>query len=419
MSDTITNEIITTLTSRDSQPVFLFDKEVFANNINALKDAMNKRFGERFIIGYSVKTNPHPEVVSAALENGCFVECVSKEEVLLSLKSHATIDKVIWNGPLPCFTTKSNALAHGAIVNIDNAEEFRWTTALLAELENIKVNVGIRVSTECLGQESRFGIVPGSEEWEEVFAIAAENKSININGLHIHTGYSESRKLDEFKRKVDIMCKLAREHGVEYIDFGGHIFGPNDKRFQRYLEKRFNCKLPTFDDYAECIYQSLKQEYGDEQFPVVILEPGTALISNAVDCLAKVRNVKEKDGTRKVTVEVSRFDFGFIGSSGQIPFDVASLIPFDSIEEMLIGRKRFAWPTQRVRPGTYMKIISRFNMNTVVYGSSCCEDDILSEAVCDQIDVGDYLLFRNVGAYTYSFGNDFIKPKVEMICYGK
>jgi len=48
-----------------------------------------------------------------------------------------------------------------------------------------------------------------------------------------------------------------------------------------------------------------------------------------------------------------------------------------------------------------------------IFGYACTEDDTVYKSYTGELAVGDYLLFRNLGAYANSLSSDFIKPAMK------
>ena len=54
-------------------------------------------------------------------------------------------------------------------------------------------------------------------------------------------------------------------------------------------------------------------------------------------------------------------------------------------------------------------------INTIIYGSSCQEDDVLYQGDLPYLKNNDLIYFYCVGAYNQNMGNNFIFPKPQTI----
>ncbi|MCR5605550.1 MAG: hypothetical protein K6F69_01865 [Treponema sp.] len=50
-----------------------------------------------------------------------------------------------------------------------------------------------------------------------------------------------------------------------------------------------------------------------------------------------------------------------------------------------------------------------------IVGYTCLENDILKKSFTGTIAIGDTIVFKGCGAYSYCWANDFIKPKLNVL----
>ena len=99
-------------------PMFVFNREAYNINLSYLKNAFKQRM-DGFKVGYSFKTNPHPLVLKAALENGMYAEVVSPYEYSKAIEAGFTPNRIIYNGVCKDMTQAYFCSASGGIVNVD------------------------------------------------------------------------------------------------------------------------------------------------------------------------------------------------------------------------------------------------------------------------------------------------------------
>ena len=162
---------------------------------------------------------------------------------------------------------------------------------------------------------------------------------------------------------------------LDYLDVGGGYFGifPNK---------------PTFADYADAFYCPL-HEAGLDGLKIIV-EPGNALTASSFSFLSEVIDVKRVDSkTRFITTDGSRNDID--------PFFKKT----DYLKEILLS--------DNDRPLESLQIIT---------GCTCLEyDRLFTLSDSPRLEVGDRILYNNVGAYTMTLSPQFIRlwPRVYAI----
>lgn len=363
-------------------PCFIFDEAEFKRGISGFHGALTEKFNN-VSIGYSVKTCSLPYALRVARTHRCMAEVVSHDEYQLARLCGFEPHEIVYNGPMKSQETFIEAVTGGAIVNIETKRELAW----LADLPRDAVyNVGIRlninishVSPEDADGEddnSRFGFSDESDEFEQAIDLINTTPSVRLSGLHIHrTAHSRSPRF--YERSVEYAAIVINKYNLEldYLDVGGGFFGifPNK---------------PTFADYAEAFYTPLRHH--GLAYLHIIVEPGNALTASAFKFLSEVIDVKTVDSkTRFVTIDGSRNDVD--------PFFHKT----DYFKDIFYKN--------HARPLEAMQIIT---------GCTCLEYDRMFQLNAKpRLEVGDRILYNNVGAYTMTLSPQFIRlwPRVYAI----
>lgn len=363
-------------------PCFIFNEVEFERGITNFGNALRSKFG-KFSIGYSVKTNSLPYALRRANRHGCKAEVVSHDEYQLAKLCGFEPHEIIYNGPMKSRETFIEAVTSGAIVNIETKRELAW----LKDLPNDKIcNIGLRlniniskVSPQDATSEddnSRFGFSDESCEFAEAISYISDLSQIRIAGLHIHrTAHSRSPRF--YERSVEYAATVIEKYGLEldYLDVGGGYFGIFPDK-------------PTFIDYAESFHKALSHHGLDGLH--IIVEPGNALTASAFKFLSEVIDVKYVDSkTRFVTTDGSRNDID--------PFFKKN----DYLKEIIYREyERSKVPLQ------------------IITGCTCLEYDRMFTLIDrPRLEVGDRILYNNVGAYTLTLSPQFIRlwPRVYSI----
>lgn len=379
--NTTSAETLLRLTSSDKlrklAPCYLFNPDRFSAAIRNYKKAFKARF-PKVILGYSFKTNEHTQVITEAHKNGMMAEVVSPKELTAALNNGYCYKDIIYNGVIPDDKEKYDVARNGGIVNIENYNEAKRIEAI-ARNKDTHIKVGLRINISFRDVPSRFGIVPYSDEWNKLFELQKYG-SIKVVGIHAHI--TDGRFLDAWHRRGCEIGRIAKAINAEYIDFGSNMFSQMDSRMA--VHYNGGKPIPSFDDYAEALYTGLAKIYGSTpDLPTIVLEPGTPIISEAVDLLARVTSTRERNGIIEATANCSRLDFGFLGTRIKPPVDV-------------------------ITSSGLCDKASR------IFGYTCLEDDVLCDSFPYSLKTDDIILFRNVGAYSLGLSNNFIMPPLDM-----
>lgn len=355
-------------------PCFIIDETEFLGCVHGFRDALKSRFLD-VAIGYSVKTNSLPYAMREARRLGCSAEVVSHDEYQLARICGYKPSEIIYNGPMKSKETFLEAIVGGAVVNLETKRELVWLKELPADKRydiGLRLNINIsHVSPEDADGEddnSRFGFSDESDEFNNALDDIADMKHIRLAGLHIHRT-THSRSPLFYERSVEYAAKVIEKYNLNlnYIDVGGGYFGifPNK---------------PTFQDYADVIYKSLRKHHLENL--KVIVEPGNALTASCFSFISQVIDVKQIDSTtRFVTTDASRNDID----------------PF-------------------FRKTDYLKEIIRTDEDSpicplqIIGGCTCLEYDRLFTLTNHPgLKVGDIIKYNNVGSYTMTLSPQFIR----------
>lgn len=361
-------------------PCFVFDEAEFERGVSSFRGALAGRFGS-VAVGYSVKTNSLPHALRIAHRYGCRAEVVSHDEYRLARLCGFEPGAIIYNGPMKSRETFVEAVTGGGVVNIETKRELEWLDALP---EGTVYNVGLRLNInishmspdDADGEDdnSRFGFSDESDEFAQALEFIISRPKLRLAGLHIHrTAHSRSPRF--YERSVAYAASVIEKYALrlDYLDVGGGYFGIFPGK-------------PTFADYAEAIHRPLAQAGLDDL--KIIVEPGNALTASAFKFLSEVIDVKRVDSkTRFVTTDGSRNDVD----------------PFFHKTEYL---KEIIYRDDAQRPVEPLQVVA---------GCTCLEYDRLFSLVDrPRLEVGDRIVYNNVGAYTMTLSPLFIRlwPRV-------
>ena len=385
----LNREILEDLSSLYGDSFYLLDSYIFKKNYYEFLTEFQKIYAKT-IIGYSYKTNYIPKLCSIINKENGFAEVVSNMEYALAEKIGVPPEKIIVNGPYKTIDIVERMLLQGSIVNIDSFYEIDIVEEIALRNRNCILNIGIRCNFELdVLSNSRFGFDVNSKGFIEVFNKLQKIENINITGLHCHF---PNRNIESFKSRVDEITLLVDKlfsTPPEYINVGGGYSGKMDTS----LEKQFNYKIPQYDEYARVVATKFNEHYKnikDELKPKLFLEPGTAIAADTMKFVAKVIDIKNVRGNYIATTTGSKFNMGSFASTINLPMNVYSEL--------------------NNKKDNYFDVID-------ISGYTCIEGDILFKGYNGNINVGDFIVFNNVGSYSFNFKPPFILPNVAIIDY--
>lgn len=362
-------------------PCFILDKEELKRSIQGFYGALKQNF-KQTVIGYSVKTNGTPYCLSLAKEEGAYAEVVSYDEYELALACGFSQNQIIYNGPMKSKATFLEAIQKGAIVNIETKRELYWLKDLPEDKIHsvgLRLNINIsKVSPEDADDEndnSRFGFSDDTSEFVQAIQFIKKLPQVELKGLHIHRT-AHGRSIRFYKKSIEYACNIIRKYNLklDYMDVGGGYFGifPNK---------------PTYQEYSDAFYEVLKRY--DLNDLCIIVEPGNALVASCFQFLSEVIDVKQvEENCWFITTDGSRNDID--------PFFKKS----SYLSEVLYKSNADVVETQ------------------IISGCTCLEYDRMF-TIKEQplLQVGDRILYRNVGAYTMCLSPMFIRYLPNIFVY--
>lgn len=361
---------------------FIYYPERVLRDVRSFKCALDCYF-PKAKIAYSVKTNSHDAVLNTIREAGAMVEVVSEMEYNKCLSLGFSPSEIVYNGPIKSEQSFLKALMNGSIVNIDSLSELSYLGEVPA---GSKTKLGVRLNVnlndvcpeEALKEEasSRFGFGVDEKTFGRLLSVFKSNPHVRLAGLHIHRT-TRSRSVRFYASLARWIGKVIREYNLrpEYIDFGGGFSAPYPSS-------------PTFNHYAGAIARELGISGVKLEDTEIIFEPGTAVVSRAFDYLVTVADVRESSHGHTIITTGTRNHIDPLFKQNTISHE---LLRKDSRDVSLTALQNLE-------------------------GCTCMEFDHLGTIRnAPALQVGDKILFHNVGAYTLSLAPEFIVALPEVV----
>jgi ornithine decarboxylase len=357
--DPFSREAIQHLVARYGSPLLVIDAERVRQQYRRLAAAL-----PGVDLHYALKPLPHSSLISTLDAEGAFFDLATNGEVELVRRLGIAPQRCIHTHPIKRDSDIRTALSFGVTrFVIDNPDELR-KFAKFRNRASLLIRVSFRSPDAQVDLSRKFGCDP--EAVEELFALAA-NLRIKIDGLSFHTG-SQNADSAMMVRAITVCRELLRSatqagHTPHMLDIGGGF--PVD-----YLKPAV-----PIEEFCAPIMAALRELPPEVR---VIAEPGRYIAAPAAIAVASVMGRALRDGRWWYYL-----DDGLYGSySGQM-YD-HSIFP---IEALLPGTETFP---------------------SVLAGPTCDSIDVIREKLqLPKLDMGDLIVGRVMGAYTWASASEF------------
>jgi len=315
---------------------------------------------------YAVKCNPDDVILNTLAGLGAGFDCASQGEIDKVLKlGNVAPEEIIFANPCKPVGHLNFAKRMGVKqMTFDNLQELQKIRVHYPEAE-----LFLRIVVDDSGALCQFSSKFGAplNECGKLFK-AGKEMGLNIVGISFHVG-SGQQTVEAYADALDrakMLFDLAKEEGIELkvLDIGGGF--PGDELEDDPLD---------FESFAKSIAQKI-----DELFPNTrcIAEPGRYFAAACATLVTKVTSVRDQTDCDTVSKYLYYINDGVYGSFNNILFDHATCYP------------------------KYLKKVSEdYEHVSTIFGPSCDGlDCILKNYPLPKIEMGEWLYWRNMGAYT-------------------
>jgi ornithine decarboxylase len=357
--DPFSREAVEHLVARYGSPLFIIDAERVRRQYRRLAAAL-----PGVDLHYALKPLPHSVVINTLNAEGAFFDLATNGEVELLRRLGIAAERCIHTHPIKRDSDIRTALAFGVgRFVIDNPDELRKFVKFRTRA-SLLIRVSFRSPGAVVDLSRKFGCDP--EMVGELLRLAAELR-IKIDGLSFHVG-SQAADPAMIVHAIGVCRGLLQDaaaagHEANLLDIGGGY--PVD-----YL----NRSLPI-EEFCAPIRAALQTLPAGVR---VIAEPGRYISAPAAVCVSSVMGRALRDGLWWYYL-----DDGLYGSySGQM-YDHA----------------RYPVEALVAEGPTYPSVLA---------GPTCDSIDVIKEHVdLPKLDIGDLLVGRQMGAYTWASASEF------------
>lgn len=354
--------------SRFDTPVYVYDAAKIISQYHRLINAFE---GTKIKVKYACKALNNINVLKLLKNEGCGLDAVSIQEVMLGLKAGFEPSEILYTPNCVSIDEIKLAVEAGVRINIDNI-------SILEQFGNLYGNtvpVALRINPHIMAGghthisvghiDSKFGI--SFYQMRHVNRVV-KSHNIKVEGLHMHTG-SEFLDAGVFLQGAEILFDASKDFpDLQFIDFGSGFK-------VAYKEGDITTDIEALGKKITKRFNEFCKEYGREL--ELWFEPGKYMVSEAGFFLVKANVIKQTTSTVFVGVD-----------SGQ---------------------------NHLIRPMFYdayhhITNISNPNGTTRIYSvvGYICETDTFGwDRKLNEVREGDILAFHNAGAYCYTMSNNY------------
>ena len=396
------------LLNKYDSPLFLLSEKKLRSKYNEFKDAFTEE-GIETIIGYSYKTNYLPALCSILKQEGAWAEVVADMEYKLARSLNIPGSKIIFNGCHKTETELNKAVSEDALINIDSFNELELLDRVAENLGK-KARTGIRVNFMMGNMPwTKFGFNYESGEAKEALEKISKKKNIKFEAIHNHSGtfnvdpkmYSKSTRiiieLAEYAKKLGLNTKI--------IDVGGGFPSSNKLKPQYDIPGGSKYNENTLQQFSSAIMNHLKKakHLFNKGKPILILEPGRAIVDEAMQLISKVVS-KKKDANGKDSI-VMDAGVNILPTAYWYDFEPKLANKLNGSNNNLNGKTK--------------KNGSNYNGPVKMYGPLCMQIDSINESVnLPSVELGNVIVFSNVGAYNLTQSMQFIQTRPAVVLLG-
>lgn len=315
---------------------------------------------------YAVKCNPDPEILRLMAQLGNGFDCASKAEIDLALATGIDPSRIIY--AQPCKT--KSYLRYAAQVGVkqmtfDNADELYKIKACFPDAE-LYLRILTDDSTSLCRLSMKFGASLDVARQLLELAAQLELKVVGVS-FHVGSGAEDPSAFVKAVQDARMVFDQAMEvgHELHTLDVGGGFSHDTFEKFAGYLGEALDAYFPPHIR--------------------IIAEPGRYYVANAftlaVNVIARRDLPDPTDSTRDAYMVY--LNDGVYGNFSNIIFDHQH--PVAQILSCANGIDRSA-------EGVHYSI----------WGPTCDGIDVITQHIVlpGMLDVGDWLFFEEMGAYT-------------------
>lgn len=394
---------ISKMVSQYGTPLYLIDEDTLHSKVKELCNAYAK-FNGPLKVAYSIKANFTPAILRAFIKDGIAFDLTSIGELRFAKHCNAESESIIYTSITEEYEEYLEVLQTGVKRVVVSSFNGMTNLARAAKKLNIKpltlirINpeVGVKAEIRASYRNGKFGVPFNGVTIDSATKMVKHligNNLLRFEGFHFHLG-SQITDFSCYTHALDKMdafiTKMRKEHPnfiINTLDIGGGtpVF--------------YNNPVPSPTQMTENYVSRLNHLIDTHGKFELMVESGRFLVAESSILISKIVNTKEYNDHKIVIV-----DAGY-----HLLLD-AALLKQEYPQEVV--------PVFRNKENMAMKQAASKNIHLA--GRLCDTYDVfpLSRvSTLDEADIGRYISFYNVGAYSIVFNMPFhcqTKPPIVM-----
>lgn len=357
------------LIERNGTPLFILDHNTIRGNYRTFK-----KFLPRVQCYYAVKANSNQQIIETLFHEGSSFDVASYREFIQVYqyikhfekkdKKYYVWDKIIFSNTIKDRAALRKIKEYKPLVTYDNSAELKKLKEY-CDTAGLVLRLKVPDTGSQVEMSSKFGAEPGDAL--NLIQEAAD-LGLGVEGISFHVG-SQCTNFDNFTQALAITSEIfntARRRGfaLNLIDIGGGFPVPYDPQ------------VPEFEKLAALLNSEFKRLFPEDI--QILAEPGRFMVATAAALISEIIGKARRDG--KVFYHIN-----------------------DGVYHTFSGVVYDHWiPNFRAFKKGEPEICA-------VVGPTCDSFDKISLSVelPGNLEVGDYLLTDNIGAYSIASSTKF------------
>jgi diaminopimelate decarboxylase len=393
---------ISKLVAQYGTPLYLIDENTLHAKVKELHTAYAKFVGP-LKIAYSIKANFNPAILRAFITDGITFDLTSIGELHFIKRCKAVPENIIYTSVTEEFEEYLEVLQSGirkVVVSSFNgmtnlAKAASRVGVKLPTIIRVNPEVGVKAGVRASYRNGKFGVPFNGGTIDSATKMVKhlmDNDLLRFEGFHFHLG-SQITDFSCFIHALDKMDTFMTKMKKEYPNFQVNTFdiGGGTPVF-------YDDPVPSPAQMAQNLVSRLNQLANSHGVFQLLIESGRFLVAESSILVSKIVNLKEYNEHKIVIVD-----------SGYHLLLDAALLKLGYPQEIV------SLPEHEAKTANLIP-----TKNIHLAGRLCDTYDIFplsKSSSLNEADVGRYISFHNVGAYSLVFNMPFhcqIKPPVIM-----
>ena len=380
-------------------PLYLINEIVLKNKAQELLNAYENYCGQ-IKIAYAMKANFNPNVLKIFIENGLMFDVSNFNELFFYRKSGGDPNQVVYNSITEEIEEYEKILNYDISLIVVNSLNGLNNLLYVTNKYEKKINVLIRINPEihveadisASQKNGKFGVPlyndnnKNSDNAFDIIEKIIDNDLLTFTGFHFHLG-SQITNPNCFKESLVKLHNFFNDVKTHYPSIELKILDIGGGTPVTYSDKIFS---PS--EISEIVTNELNLLYKNEDCkPLLIVESGRFLTAESGYLLSKIVNTKITNNIKTVILDSGYHNL------------LDSALMLQEYPISLLSKK---------------DVMEKYEVNLT--GKLCDTNDVFhvpSNIKLPKLEIGDYIIFKNIGSYSIVFNMPFhcqTKPTIIM-----